>query len=414
MGSFWESASENLQHAAKALNLAPEMIDLLKEPMRMEEFQIPLRMDNGKMRVFMAYRAYHNDALGPSGGGVRISPTLTPEEVKALALTMTIKWSTVGLPMGGSKGGIVANPRELSPWEYEQLCREYVRRVGFTGAWIDNLAADMGTNTTATGWMLDEYERRVGHHSPASIIDKPTLLRGTVGVEDQVAQGIRFLTRQVAMDMNFEPAKTDVVIQGFGAVGKSTAITLAKEGYKIIAIGDVYGSIINRNGIDVAKLVEHFKKTGTIVGFEGAQAIENKDELLELECDILIPGALQNVITEENADRIKAKVVIQGANGPVTPEADKIMTDKGIIDVPDVIANAGGIMINAFERTQGFTEEFWDEDRVHKAMDKLMTNAYREAIATSKEYNVSLTEAAWINGLKRVSAALRARCSAWV
>ena len=410
--SFWEAASNNLMRAAKKMNLAPEMIDLLKSPMRSEEFLIPLRMDNGKMKVFTGYRVYHNDALGPSGGGVRISPTLTMDEAKALAITMTIKWATVGLNMGGSKGGIVADPSKLSPMEYERLVREYVRRVGFTGTWLDNLAADMGTSVKAAGWMADEYERRVGHHEATGVIDKPTVLRGTLGVDDQVAQGIKFLMAEVAKDYSFNIPETEVVIQGFGAVGKTTTQVLSGEGYKITAVSDVHGAIWNPNGLDVPSLMEHFKAAGTVVGYAQAKAITN-EELLELPCDVLIPAAIQDVITQENADRIKARIVVQGANGPVTPEADEILYAKGITNIPDVLANAGGIIINSLERIQGLTEDFWDLEHVQHALGKRMANAYRETCSAAAQYQVSMTEAAWINALSRVRAALCARCGGW-
>lgn len=412
MSSFWEAANEKMLNAAKIMGLKQEMIDYLMKPIRAEEFSIPLRMDNGKMRVFRGYRVFHNDALGPCGGGTRFSPTLDMDEVNALAMTMTIKWAVVGLSMGGSKGGVRVNPAELSNMEYERLCREYVRRVGFTGTWHDNLGADMGTSITAAGWMADEYERRVGHHDPAGTIDKPVCLRGTLGIEDQVAQGIRALMEDIAVDYNLVPAETTVAIQGFGAVGRTTTEVLTNEGYKVVAVSDVYGAISNPEGFDVPALLEHVKKTGSVVGFAGAKAISN-EELLEMDVDILIPGAIQNVITEENADKIRARIVLQAANGPVTYEADQILHDRGIVNMPDVLVNAGGIVINSLERIQALTEEFWDIDRVHMEQGKRMKASYQAVKEVAKRYNISLTEAAWVHALERVTAAIRARCPGW-
>lgn len=412
MESFWEAANDNLMHATKIMGLAPEMVDYLKEPIRTDIFTIPLRMDDGSMKVFKAFRVFHNDALGPCGGGVRFSPTLDVDEVKALAITMTIKWATVGLPFGGSKGGVCVDPSKLSPMEYERLVREYVRRVGCTGTWHDLLGADMGTNIKAAGWMADEYERRVGHHDPAGTIDKPPVLRGTLGIEDQVAQGIKPLLAEVVKDNGMKISETTVVIQGFGAVGKTTSDVLNAEGYKITAVSDVYGAICNPDGLNVPALIAYFNEKKTVVGFPEATAISN-EELLELPCDVLIPAAIQGVITENNADRIKAKIIIQGANGPVTGEADRILSEKGIQNFPDVLCNAGGIIINSLERIQGLTEDFWDIDRIHTSQAKRMVNAYHECVATAKKYNCTYVEAAWVNALEKVCAALRARCGGW-
>lgn len=412
MASFWEAASDNLLRTAKIMDLAPEMVDYLKEPIRTDIFTIPLRMDDGKMKVFKGYRVFHNDALGPCGGGVRFSPTLDVDEVKALAITMTIKWATVGLPFGGSKGGVCVDPSELSPMEYERLVREYVRRVGTTGTWFDLMGADMGTNITAAGWMADEYERRVGHHDPAGTIDKPTVLRGTLGVEDQVAQGIKPLLAEIVKDNEMEIDKTTVVIQGFGAVGTTTSDLLSKDGYKILAVSDVSGGIYDPKGLNIPEVLDYYKEKKTLAGYPNAKAICN-EELLELPCDVLIPAAIQDVITEENADRIKAKIIIQGANGPVTGEADKILCNKGIQNFPDVLCNAGGIIINSLERIQALTEDFWDIDRIHEAQAKRMVNAYHECVATAKKYHCSYVEAGWVNALEKVCAAIRARCGGW-
>lgn len=408
MSKFLEAAQKRICRAEELLNLEPEMVELLNKPMRTLEFQFPLRMDNGKVRIFSAYRVYHNNALGPTGGGTRISPTLTMEESKALALIMTIKWAVINVPLGGSKGGITADPSQLSEWELERLCRAYVRHLGFKGAWVDFPGADIGTNIKCLGWMLDEYEQIVGFHNPTAVIDKPTILRGGLGIEDPVGHGLCYLALEVCKGKALVPQSCRVVIQGFGDVGSTAAQTFIKEGFKIIAAGDINGAILNPSGLDIPKLMIHVEKTGTVADFSEAQAITNQ-ELLETECEILIPTAIDNVITEQNADRVKAKIILEGANGPVNPSADKILIDKEIDVIPDVIANSGGVIVNSFERTQGLYDRYWDIDTVHERLKKKILHAYKEAVKTAGEMGVSVTEAAWVNALQRVCAAVRAR-----
>lgn len=414
MSNFWETASLNMKKAAETLKLEPAMADMLSRPMKFLEFQIPLRMDNGEMQVFTAYRSFFCDVLGPSCGGVRISPTLSKDEVNALAMTMTMKWATCSLPMGGSKGGIVADPAKLSDWEKEQLCREYVRRigVGLTGTWVDNLAADIGTNITCLGYMLDEYERMVGHRCPSGVLDKPVILGGTLGMDHCVAHGIRCLSLEICRERGWDVKNTKVVVQGYGAVGRNSAEILYSEGFKVLAVSDVNGAIMNEEGLDIPAVSEYFRKTGTVVGAPGTKAISNR-ELLEMQCDILVPGALQDVITEENAPRIKAAVVLCGANGPVSAEADAILFQRGIQNVPDIVANSGGIIINQWEREQGITTNYWDLDTIHAATKEKLVAVYHDTQAVAEKFGVSMTDAAWINALSRVSEAIRARCSAW-
>ena len=414
MSNFWETAESNMKKAAETLKLEPAMLEMLSKPMKFLEFQIPLRMDNGEMQVFTAYRSYFCDALGPSCGGVRISPTLTKDEVNALAMTMTMKWATCGLPMGGSKGGIIADPAKLSAWEKEQLCREYARRIGpsLMGTWVDNLAADMGTNITYLGYILDEYERMVGHRCPSGVLDKPVILGGTLGMDHCVAHGIRCLALEICGQRGWNASATKVVVQGYGAVGRNSAEILHSEGFKVLAVSDVFGAVMNPDGLDIPAVSEHFKKTGSVVGAPGTQTISNA-ELLELKCDILVPGALQDVITEKNAPNIKAAVVLCGANGPVTAEADAILFKRGIQNVPDIVGNSGGIIINQWEREQGITTNYWDLDTIHAATKKKLIAVYHDTEKTAAEFGVSMTDAAWINALRRVSSAIRARCSAW-
>jgi glutamate dehydrogenase len=411
MTSFLEAAEVRLQKAEALLNLEPEMVELLGKPMRASEFQIPIRMDDGKVKIFTGYRVIHNDALGPSGGGTRIVPNLTLDEVKALAMIMTIKFAVAGVSAGGAKGGITADPSRLSKLELERLCRAYMRRMNPKGAWIDIPGSDMGTDIETMGWMLDEYEQIAGYHSPAAINDRPVVLEGSLGIEDPVGWGILYIVSEVIKNKALTPQSCRVVIQGFGAVGSTTATTLSNAGFKIIAVGDIYGSIYDSTGLDIPKLLNHVKQTGSVVDFPGPKAISNQ-ELLEIECDILIPAACENVITEENAARIKTKIIIEGANGPVTPTADKILTDKGVFIVPDVIANSGGAILYQFERTQGLYDMYWDLNTIHEHLKKKILRAYAETVNTASEMGIGMSDAAWANALRRVAAATRAR--GWV
>lgn len=411
MPTFLEAAETRMKRAEELASLEPAMIELLSKPMRSMEFIIPVRMDNGEAKFFTAYRVYHNDALGPCCGGTRIAPNLTLDESRALATIMTIKWAAVNIRKGGSKGGIAADPEKLSRWEFERLCRSYIRRAGFTGAWVDIPGADIGTNLEALGWMLDEYEQMMGSHSPAAVVDKNAILGGTVGIEDPVGWGIMYIAQEVIKNKNLKPQSCRVAIQGFGAVGTTTATTLNNEGFKIIAASDIRGGIFDPSGLDIPKLINHAKQTSSVANFPRVKAINNQ-ELLGTECEILIPAAVENVITEENAGNVKAKVIIEGANGPLTPTADKMLSDRGVMIIPDVVANAGGAIVNSFERTQGLSDSYWDLDTVHELLKKMILKAYEETVNTAAEMGILLSEAAWVNAVRRVAEAVRLR--GWV
>lgn len=411
MNPFLEAAEARLRRAEDLLDLEPEIVKILSKPMRALEFQIPVRMDDGRAEIFSAYRVYHNDALGPTGGGTRIAPFMDMEESKALALVMTIKWAAVDIPIGGSKGGIQADPTKLSRWELERLCRGYMRHVAYKGPWVDFPGADIGSNLEMLGWMLDEYEQITGHHCPTAVVDKLTILGGTLGIEDPVGWGIMYIAQEILKSKGLSPQSCRVAIQGFGAVGTTTATTLSNEGFKVIAVSDIKGGVFNPAGLDIPKLIIHVEKTGSVVDFPGAKAIDNQ-ELLATECEILVPGAIENVITDENAGDIQAKIILEGANGPTTPSADKTLSDKGVLIVPDVVANAGGAIVNSFERTQGFYDSYWDLDTIHELLKKKILKAYKETVDTANEMGILMSEAAWVNALRRVCKAMRAR--GWV
>lgn len=411
MASFWEATKFRLQTVGKLMGLEPEMVEFLSKPMRALEFQIPLRMDNGKLQIFTAYRVCHNDALGPTKDGTRIIPDLTMDEVKALAMTMTIKHAVVDIPAGGGKGGIAADSHKLSERELERLCRAFIRRLNPKGAWVDVPGADIGTNYKTQAWMLDEYEQITGFHSPAAINDKPAIVGGSLGGEEATGRGVFYVALEVSKRKALNPRSYRVVIQGFGAVGRTAAKLLYNEGFNIIAIGDTRGAISALSGLDISRLVKHKEQTGSVVDFPGARVISNQ-ELLETECEILIPAAVENVINEENAGRVKTEIIIEGANGPVTPSAEKSLLAKGVMIIPDIIANAGGIIVCQFERIQGLTDTYWDLDTVNERLKVRILKAYGEAVSRASEMGISLREAAWVNALHKVSAAIRMR--GWV
>jgi len=325
-----------------------------------------------------------------------------------LALIMTIKYAVANIPSGGAKGGIVANPLNLSERELERLCRAYIRRLSPKGAWVDIPGADIGTNSEALAWMLDEYEQMMGFHSPAVVCDKPVILGGPLGIEESTGRGVFHVTVEVSKSKAFIPQSCRVVLQGFGQVGSNLAKLLSNEGFKIIAVGDIRGAISASSGLDIPKLVRHVEQTGSIVDFSGARAISNQ-ELLETDCDILIPAAVENVINKENAGRVKAKIIVEAANGPLTPSADKILLDKGITIIPDVVANSGGVIVCQFERTQGLYDMPWDLDTIRERLKERILKAYEETVNKAGEMGIPLREAAWVNALRKVSEAIRMR-----
>jgi len=411
MASFWEATKFRLQTVGKLMGLEPEMVEFLSRPMRAVEFQIPLRMDDGKLQIFSAYRVCHNDALGPTKDGTRIVANLTLDEVKALAMTMTIKHAVVDIPAGGGKGGIAADTHKLSERELERLCRGFIRGLSPKGAWVDVPGADIGTNYQTQAWMLDEYEQIMGFHSPAAINDKPAIVGGSLGGHEATGRGVFYIALEKSESKGFIPESCRVVVQGFGAVGRTAAELLYNEGYKVVAVEDTHGAIYAPSGLDISELGNQKDRTGSVVGFPGAKAISGQ-ELFETDCEILIPAAVENVINEQNADRVKAKVILEGANGPVTPPAEKTLLDKGVTIIPDIVANAGGIIVCQFERIQGLTDTYWDIDTVNERLKEKLLKAYEKMVDTATEMGIPLREAAWVNALRKVTAAIRMR--GWV
>ncbi|PKP61187.1 amino acid dehydrogenase [Candidatus Atribacteria bacterium HGW-Atribacteria-1] len=403
----FKTALNTLRVAGEIAGLEPNAIKILSQPKRVFEFTIPMKMDNGELRIFNAFRVHYNDALGQIKDGTRFVPNLDLSTVKALGFWMTIKHAVANIPAGGGKGGVRVDPSELSEWELERLVRAFIRKLPMKGAWVDVPGADIGTSAKTQAWMLDEYEEIVGFHSPAAINDKPAEVNGTLGSMEATGTGAFFIAKEAVKDLGL-PKEASIVVQGFGDVGRTVARLLYNDGFKIIAISDIKGGIYSEEGLNIEKLVKYVEDTGFVADFPGTVVITN-EELLETNCDILIPAAVQSVITDENADKIKAKLIIEGANGPTTPIAEKILEEKGITIIPDVLANCGGAIVCSFERTQGLTDTYWDLETVNKKLKERILKAYKETVTTARGKNTSFRNAAWVNALIKISKAMKAR-----
>lgn len=412
MDNVFQVAIQTLNQAGKLGDINPRVLDVLQEPKRIQQFRIPLKLEDGSFQVFQAYRVHYCDALGPFRNGTRIRPDLSLDEVKALGLFMTVKHCAAAIPAGGAKGGIKADPSKLSTRDMEQLVRAFIRNLQPKGPWADVPGADIGTGEQAMAWMLDEYEQITGNHCPAALNDKPAILGGSLGGEEATGRGVFITLMAAAKDMSLDVSGSTAVVQGFGQVGSALAELLAGTGCKIVAVSDVYGGIYSPDGIDIEKLKKHVADTGKVAGFSGSEAVSN-EEIFALDCDILIPAAVQSVIHKNNAADVKAKLVVEGANGPVTTEADKILHDKGVTIVPDVVANSGGATVCHFERTQGLSDQYWDLETVNSKLESRILGAYKSAAtAAEKAGGVPLRIGAWIHALKMLEKAMKLR--GWV
>ncbi len=407
-------AQAQLDEAAEILGLDRGTRDLLRWPMRELVVHIPVRMDNGEVKVFEAYRVQYNDARGPTKGGLRFHPAETVDTVRALAAWMTWKTSVVDIPLGGGKGGVCCNPKEMSEGELERLSRAYMRAIAhFISPDIDVPAPDVYTTPQIMAWMVDEYSVIRGYNSPGVITGKPLPVGGSLGRHDATARGGIYTVREAGKALGINPAKATYAIQGFGNAGQHGA-TLFKSvlgGGKLIAVSDSRGGIINRNGMDPDKVIEHKLSTGKVENFPGAEPISNED-LLELDVDVLFPSALENAITDKNAAAIKAKIICELANGPTTPEADKILYDKGCFVIPDFLANAGGVTVSYFEQVQNNSNFYWSIDEVYEKLDAKMTKAFHAVYDMCKTKKVNMRVAAYLVAVSRVAEAMKLR--GWV
>ncbi|MCO6437641.1 MAG: Glu/Leu/Phe/Val dehydrogenase [Phycisphaerae bacterium] len=407
-------AQQQLDEAAAKLGLDAATHEFLRWPQREYQFTLPVKMDNGSTRVFKGYRVQYNCARGPNKGGLRWHPDETIDTVRALAAWMTWKTSVVDIPLGGGKGGVTCNPKEMSDGEKERLARAFIRAVGRElGVHRDVPAPDVYTTPQIMAWMMDEYETIVGHSHPGMITGKPIPLGGSQGRGDATARGGIYIVREAAKALNINPAKATYAIQGFGNAGQFAA-TLHREilgGGTLIAASDSRGGVMNTNGIDPVALVKHKLETGAVANFPGTKPVSN-EELLELQCDILYPSALENVITGKNASKIKAKISCELANGPTTPEADKILHEKGVCVLPDFLANAGGVTVSYFEQVQNTYNYYWPLAEIHTQLDRKMTDAFNAVWGMAQKSKVHNRLAAYMVSVARVAEACKLR--GWV
>jgi glutamate dehydrogenase (NAD(P)+) len=406
-------AQQQLDAAAKIIELDPATHQLLRWPLRELHVTLPVKMDDGSTQIFHGFRVQYNDARGPTKGGIRFHPDETIDTVRALAAWMTWKTAVVDIPLGGGKGGVICNPKAMSPGELERLSRAYIRQVGrIIGEETDVPAPDVYTTPQIMAWMMDEYSFMRGYNVPGVITGKPLPLGGSAGRGDATARGGMYCVREAAKVIGLDTKGATMAIQGFGNAGQYAA-TLGQEllGSKIVAVSDSKGGIYNANGLDPDKVIAHKQRTGTVVGFVGAESISNAD-LLELDVDILAPSALENQITAENADKIKGKIIAELANGPTTPEADEVLYEKGLYVIPDFLCNAGGVTVSYFEQVQNAYDFYWPVELVHERLDSKMTTAFHAVDQTAEKYRINNRMAAYVVAVQRVAEAARLR--GWV
>jgi glutamate dehydrogenase/leucine dehydrogenase len=405
----YEAALKQLDIAAEKLNLDPGIHEILKYPMRAFMVNIPVVMDDGGVRVFTGYRVQYNDALGPTKGGIRYYPDLTLDEVTALAAWMTWKTAVTGLPLGGGKGGIRCNPKEMSKTELERLTRGYARAISkFIGPFTDVPAPDVYTTAEMMAWIMDEYSEIVGYPAFGVVTGKPINVGGSRGRNEATSRGLMYTIVEATKHLGIKLKSATVAVQGYGNVGYNAARLLHEIGCKIIAVSDSKGGAFNPEGLVPEKVLEHKNKTGSVVDYSGSSFITN-EQLLELECDILVPAALENQITDANAANIKVKIVAEGANGPVTPEADEILFKNGVFVIPDILANSGGVIVSYFEQVQNQMNYYWSEEEVRAKLKDTITKAFNDVLNMSKQHNVNMRVAAYMLAVKRVADATLAR-----
>jgi len=404
----FEISKQQIEAAAEIIKLDPGLTEVLKYPMKVIQVSLPVKMDDGSIKVFTGFRVQHNNARGPMKGGIRYHPQVTLDEVKALASWMTWKTAVMNLPYGGAKGGIICNPKEMSEGEIERLTRAYAARIANEiGPYVDIPAPDVYTGPREMAWIMDTYSKIVGAPTPGVITGKPIELGGSLGRNEATGRGVVIVAREAAKRLNIDLSKATVAIQGYGNAGSFAARIIHEEyGAKVVAVSDSKGGIYNPDGLDPEKVLEHKKKTRSVINYPGAEPISNK-ELLELDVDILIPAALEGVITKDNADNIKAKIISEAANGPTTPEADEILYEKGILVIPDILANAGGVTVSYFEWLQNLSRDYWTLEKVRSRLEEFMTKAFSDVYDTHKEKKINMRKAAYVIAIQRVAQAIK-------
>jgi glutamate dehydrogenase (NAD(P)+) len=405
----FDIAREQLRLVGETFGIDSNLIEVLGKCKKAVAVSIPTRMDDASIRVFEGFRVTHNIARGPSKGGIRYHPDVTLEEVKALAMWMTWKCALMGIPFGGAKGGVICNPKELSRFELERMTRRYTSEIiNEIGPERDIPAPDVGTDASVMAWIFDTYSMNKGHSVLGVVTGKPLMIGGSLGREEATARGALYCIRQAVPKLELSLDGLTVAVQGFGNVGRYLAKFLAEDGAKVIAISDSTSGLHNPNGIDVQAAIAHKQETGSLEGLRGAEPITN-EELLLLDCDVLAPCALEQVITSENADKVRATIICEGANGPVTPTADAVLEDRGVFILPDVLANAGGVVVSYFEWVQGLQEYFWKEAEVNAKLNDIVTRAFTETWAIYQGRQTTMRMAAYGLAVQRVGEATTTR-----
>ena len=416
--NIFEDALTHLDHAQQYSHAEPETIERLKHPQSAHEFSIPVRMDDGSLKVFTGYRVRYNDSRGPTKGGIRFHPNVSIEEVKALAFWMTLKCALVGIPFGGGKGGVIVDPKNLSRMEVERLSRGYVEQaVDIIGPQTDIPAPDVYTNAMIMGWMMDEYSKIVRSYSPGVITGKPISMGGSLGRDDATGRGAYYCIKELEKHRNWTPADITVAVQGFGNAGQHVARLLHQDGYRVVAVSDSKGGIYAHSGFDIPSLIKAKQDTqkvqavyceGTLCEAVPAEQITN-EQLLELDVDILIPAALENVIRVDNADNIKASVIVEAANGPVTSAADTILNKKNILVIPDILANAGGVTVSYFEWVQNKNGYYWSLEDVQQKLLTIMSREFNVVYQLMQDKKIPMRVAAYAHALDRLGDAIHAQ-----
>jgi len=405
----WLAAEARFDEAAARLGLDNGLCKVLRLPSKEITVHIPVQLDDGRLEVFTGYRVQHSIARGPAKGGIRFAPDVTLDEVRALAAWMTWKCAVVNIPFGGGKGGVICDPAMLSEGELERITRRYTAElIDFLGPERDVPAPDMNTNEQTMAWVMDTYSMHLRHTVTAVVTGKPLDLGGSRGRTEATGRGCMIVSREALQHLGLDPSSARVVIQGFGNVGGMAARLMHERGFKIIAVIEVDGAIYNPKGIDIPKLVEHRRQTGSITEFPEAEPI-GREEAMFLECEVLLPAAKENVITSQNASRIRAKILCEGANGPTTPIADEILAEKGVFVIPDILANAGGVTVSYFEWVQDRQGFFWNEELVNTRLEELMVSNFHQVVSYANKHSVNNRIAAYMLAIDRVAFAIKLR-----
>lgn len=408
--SAYHTAIAQYNRATQYLDLEDDIIDFMRYPRREFTVNFPVRRDNGKIEMFTGYRVHHSTVLGPSKGGIRYSLDVTLDEVRALAMWMTWKCALVNIPYGGAKGGVLVDPKTLSPRELENLTRRYASElIPFISPYSDIPAPDMGTTPQIMAWIMDTYSMTVGYSVPAIVTGKPINIGGSQGRTEATGRGAIICTMEALKQLGkSNKSQINIAIQGFGNVGSNAAAYAYEMGFNVVAVSDIHGGIYNSSGLDISAVLTHVKQTGSLADFPESEPLTN-DELLTCRCDVLIPAAMENQITEDNANRIQAKLIVEGANGPTTPEADDILDERGILLVPDILANAGGVVVSYFEWVQDLQSFAWDKDEVFRHLQRIMVNSYYGTVEVAEKHGVNMRNAAQITAIQRVADAVKTR-----